>query len=199
MDHIWCMTTKIDTKKDKTRLGSGSSQFRYRRNRKPKGIYLNQRAHWTQALATHSILSCTINMFSFKDGFVEALTRGRKAELLQAEDYCKLKQCDTVSDLRLYLVIWNSSPSVILSVIVFIQVSKCYKDVLQNELDVVDPTDLVKLCTDKFVSNFKQLVSMVLKCFANSTIPGLNHVCCRHLNLSQLFLTTSSMVSWLIM
>ena len=44
-------------------------------------------------------------MFSFKDGFVEALTRGRKAELLQAEDYCKLKQCDTVSDLRLYLVI----------------------------------------------------------------------------------------------
>ena len=95
----------IDTKKDKTRLGPGSSQFRYRRNRKPKGIDLNQRAHWTQALATHSILSCTINMFSFKDGFVEALTRGRKAELLQAEDYCKLKQCDTVSDLRLYLVI----------------------------------------------------------------------------------------------
>merc|ERR1712159_349106 len=126
---------------------------------------------------TRSILSCTINMFSFKDGFVEALTRGRKAELLQAEDYCKLKQCDTVSDLRLYLV------------------SKCYKDVLQNELDVVDPTDLVKLCTDTFVSNFKQLVSMVLKCFTNSTIPGLNHVCCRHLNLSQLFLTTSSMVS----
>ncbi len=42
----------IDTKKDKTRLGS--SQFRYRRNRKPKGIYLNQRAHWTQAL-TYSL------------------------------------------------------------------------------------------------------------------------------------------------
>ena len=98
------MTTKIDTKKDKTRLGSLSVPL----PSQPKaegGVYLNQRAHWTQALTTHSILSCTINMFSFKDGFVEALTRGRKAELLQAEDYCKLKQCDTVSDLRLYLVI----------------------------------------------------------------------------------------------
>jgi len=73
---------------------------------------------------------------------VEALTRGMKAELLQAEDYSKLKQCDALSDLRLYLV------------------SKCYKDVLQNELDVVDPTDLVKLCTETFVLNFKQLVSM---------------------------------------
>jgi vacuolar-type H+-ATPase subunit C/Vma6 len=44
-------------------------------------------------------------MFSFKDGFVEALTRGMKAELLQAEDYSKLKQCDALSDLRLYLVV----------------------------------------------------------------------------------------------
>jgi vacuolar-type H+-ATPase subunit C/Vma6 len=43
-------------------------------------------------------------MFTLKEGFLEALVRGMKAELLVKEDYVKLRQCDSLVDLKLYLV-----------------------------------------------------------------------------------------------
>lgn len=43
-------------------------------------------------------------MFTLKEGFLEALVRGMKAELLVKDDYMKLRQCDSLVDLKLYLV-----------------------------------------------------------------------------------------------
>lgn len=45
-----------------------------------------------------------LHMFTLKEGFLEALVRGMKAELLVREDYVKLRQCDSLVDLKLYLV-----------------------------------------------------------------------------------------------
>lgn len=43
-------------------------------------------------------------MYSLKDGFVDALVRGLKSELLSADDYDKIRQCESLADLKLYLV-----------------------------------------------------------------------------------------------
>ena len=44
-------------------------------------------------------------MYSLKEGFVEALVRGKKTELLSAEDYDKLRHCESLADFKAYLVI----------------------------------------------------------------------------------------------
>jgi len=49
-------------------------------------------------------------MFTLKEGYLEALVRGMKAELLHLEDYVKLRQCESLVDLKLFLAsisIWN--------------------------------------------------------------------------------------------
>ncbi|OUS41965.1 V-type proton ATPase subunit D2-like protein, partial [Ostreococcus tauri] len=79
-------------------------------------------------------------MYSLKDGFVDALVRGLKSELLSADDYDKIRQCESLADLKLYLA------------------SKRYRSELQSESDGLDPTRLVQLCVNKFVKHFKQLV-----------------------------------------
>ena len=44
------------------------------------------------------------SMYSLKEGFVEALVRGKKAELLSADDYNKLRHCESLADFKAYLV-----------------------------------------------------------------------------------------------
>jgi len=46
-----------------------------------------------------------VPMYSLKEGFVEALVRGKKTELLSAEDYDKLRHCESLADFKAYLVI----------------------------------------------------------------------------------------------
>ncbi|CAL6313517.1 unnamed protein product [Bathycoccus prasinos] len=44
-------------------------------------------------------------MFNTKDGFLEATVRGCVGGFLRTEDYSNLQQCETVEDIKLYLVI----------------------------------------------------------------------------------------------
>lgn len=44
-------------------------------------------------------------MFNTKDGFLEATVRGYVGGFLRTEDYSNLQQCETVEDIKLYLVI----------------------------------------------------------------------------------------------
>lgn len=81
-------------------------------------------------------------MYSFKEGFIDALVRGQKAELLTSDDYSKIRQCDTLADFKLFLA------------------TRGYYFELHNEADVLDPTTLVAACTLKFVKSFRQLVSL---------------------------------------
>ena len=43
-------------------------------------------------------------MFNAKDGFLEATVRGCMGGFLRAEDYSNLQQCETLEDIKLYLV-----------------------------------------------------------------------------------------------
>ena len=43
-------------------------------------------------------------MFNAKDGFLEATVRGCMGRFLRAEDYSNLQQCETLEDIKLYLV-----------------------------------------------------------------------------------------------
>jgi vacuolar-type H+-ATPase subunit C/Vma6 len=44
-------------------------------------------------------------MFNTKDGFLEATVRGCVGGFLRTEDYSNLQQCETLEDIKLYLVI----------------------------------------------------------------------------------------------
>lgn len=55
-------------------------------------------------VVVHFLRRVWSGMFTLKDGFVEAIVRGKKSELLCADDYAKLRQCESLSDLKLYLV-----------------------------------------------------------------------------------------------
>mmetsp|Transcript_5744 Transcript_5744/g.19360 ORF Transcript_5744/g.19360 Transcript_5744/m.19360 type:complete len:158 (+) Transcript_5744:136-609(+) len=78
-------------------------------------------------------------MFTLKEGFLEALVRGMKAELLVKEDYIKLRQCDSLVDLKLYLV------------------SRGYHSELHSEIGPISPTRLVELCAKKLVKGFRTI------------------------------------------
>lgn len=78
-------------------------------------------------------------MFTLKEGFLEALVRGMKAELLVKEDYIKLRQCDSLVDLKLYLV------------------SRGYRSELHSEIGPISPTHLVELCAKKLVKGFRTI------------------------------------------
>lgn len=98
-------------------------------------------------------------MFTLKDGFVEAIVRGKKSELLCADDYAKLRQCESLSDLKLYLVsCWCSHRTP--------KAEICrHRNITHAELhsvtDAPDPARLVRSCTNKFVNDFQQLASLV--------------------------------------
>lgn len=83
-------------------------------------------------------------MFTLKEGFLEALVRGMKAELLVKEDYIKLRQCDSLVDLKLYLV------------------SRGYHSELHSEIGPISPTRLVELCAKKLVKGFRTINTQVL-------------------------------------
>jgi len=101
-------------------------------------------------------------MFTLKDGFVEAIVRGKKSELLCADDYAKLRQCESLSDLKLYLA------------------SKYYHAELQSGTDAPDPARLVRSCTNKFVNDFQQLAALVR---LEASFISINLMVYRHLNL----------------
>jgi hypothetical protein len=44
-------------------------------------------------------------MFNLKDGFIEALVRGHRMEFLSNQDYSDLSQCETLEDVRTFLVL----------------------------------------------------------------------------------------------
>lgn len=80
-------------------------------------------------------------MFTLKEDFLESLLRGMKAELLQQEEYAKLRQCDSVIEMKLYLV------------------ANGYHAELHREIGPIDPNSLVQLCTRKLLKSFNCLVS----------------------------------------
>lgn len=43
-------------------------------------------------------------MFNSKDGFIEALVRGYRVDFLSSQDYSDLSQCETLEDVRTFLV-----------------------------------------------------------------------------------------------
>jgi len=81
-------------------------------------------------------------MYSLKEGFVEALVRGKKTELLSAEDYDKLRHCESLADFKAYLT------------------SRGYSEP-ENGSTICDANSLVNHCTTKFVKSYKQLLSHV--------------------------------------
>lgn len=43
-------------------------------------------------------------MFNQKDGFLEAVVRGYRSDFLSGQDYADLSQCETLEDVRTFLV-----------------------------------------------------------------------------------------------
>lgn len=99
-------------------------------------------------------------MFNTKDGFLEATVRGCVGGFLRTEDYSNLQQCETVEDIKLYLVIpisrsnfWANNFDG--------QTSTDYGSLLQNEASPTHPSLIVRCCLKKIVQDFSFFESQV--------------------------------------
>mmetsp|Transcript_7761 Transcript_7761/g.25710 ORF Transcript_7761/g.25710 Transcript_7761/m.25710 type:complete len:327 (+) Transcript_7761:132-1112(+) len=110
-------------------------------------------------------------MFTLKEGFLEALVRGMKAELLVKEDYIKLRQCDSLVDLKLYLV------------------SRGYHSELHSEIGPISPTRLVELCAKKLVKGFRTINTQA----SEPLTTLLNYVTHRYMIDNVILIMTGSM------
>ena len=78
--------------------------------------------------------------FNINDGFLEALLKGFKNDLLKKEDYIHLTQCDNLDDLKVHL-----------------QSSSGFASVLANEASPIDVMTIEDRLREKLVSEFNYL------------------------------------------
>jgi len=80
--------------------------------------------------------------FNREDGYLEAVVRGFRKDILDQSEYANLTQCETLEDMKMQLS----------------QIG--YGDFLQNEGGAVTPAMLKECCTAKMVNDFRYLRSM---------------------------------------
>jgi V-type H+-transporting ATPase subunit d len=77
--------------------------------------------------------------FNIEDGYLEALVRGFRSKILDANDYANLCQCDSLEDIKLHLSQTD------------------YGDFLQNEPSPLHTTTIKDKCVEKMVNEFNYL------------------------------------------
>ena len=102
---------------------------------------------------------CFLTMFNTKDGFLEATVRGCVGGFLKSEDYSNLQQCETLDDIKLYLV------SFFLTFIKkkqrFQQTDTDYGKLIQSETASTHPSAIIRCCMQKIVHDFTFFESQV--------------------------------------
>jgi V-type H+-transporting ATPase subunit d len=83
--------------------------------------------------------------FNINDGYLEAIVRGFRSGLLNAQDYSNLVQCDTLEDMKLHLA------------------STDYGDFLANEPSPLHTTTILEKCTEKLVQEFNHIRSQAVE------------------------------------
>ena len=99
-------------------------------------------------------------MFNTKDGFLEATVRGCVGGFLRTEDYSNLQQCETVEDIKLYLVIPISRSNFEQITLMgrLVQIMVLY---YKMEASPTHPSLIVRCCLKKIVQDFNFFESQV--------------------------------------
>lgn len=116
--------------------------------------------------------------------------RGLRSGLLTAADYSNITQCESLDDIKLYLV--RVATLVQHHTLCGAQAATDYGSYLSNEASPLHTTTLVERCTQKLVDDWNYLRNNVWLAFQ---VPVHTHFVCRRLKIWHGFWTTARMAT----